>query len=154
MRARYSTWLGVNGFVIFRPLLWRHNGPASRLFTQPFIQAQIKENIISLRMATIPYDFLYCLLQYIHFNGLRKIVKDKIDLIISFCNMIPIYTYHDSRTVKCKLVLTIYNYNLNAIIYQQHLSNNHTLCLPCWNGKVLLRWSVWWYHVDDVIYIH
>ena len=35
------------------PLQWRHNGrdvvsiksPASRLFTQPFIRAQIKENI-------------------------------------------------------------------------------------------------------------
>ena len=29
---------------------WRLKSPASRLFTQPFIQAQIKENIKALRL--------------------------------------------------------------------------------------------------------
>ena len=37
------------GWLIYLSLQWRHNGrlksPASRLFTQPFIQAEIRENI-------------------------------------------------------------------------------------------------------------
>ena len=34
----YDNGLALNG-------LWRLNSPASRLFAQPFVQAQIKENI-------------------------------------------------------------------------------------------------------------
>ena len=43
--------------------MWRHYGrndvllPASRLFTQPFIQAQIKENIKALRHWSLYGEF-------------------------------------------------------------------------------------------------
>ena len=110
-------------------MLWYLKSPASRLFTQPFIEAQIKENI----KAPIHWPL------WGEFTADQGIPRTKGQLRGSFHLMTSSYIFEVVSQIIClaRCLQSIMNYTK-----LKHVARTNSICFPPWLSALVMYWDI------------